>query len=153
LQAINLLGGGIDYRRLEEHGYTIVRRDGMGTTGLKCDNKNNIIYWGIDTTWYSAKGAPAPLYFTMRDFDVTTLAHELQHAEDDIDGANMRIKRHRDYSDKNAARTGNVVAAAIIGMMPKAYGIDSGHSAWDYFLPGGFSPYQPAPEPPWGSTR
>jgi len=86
----------------------------------------------------------------MRDLPVKALAHELQHAWDDISGANMSITSHYDYSEKNARRTENIIATSLIGLAPRAYGIPDEHKNEDYMRSGAYPTNMPPPPPPWG---
>jgi RHS repeat-associated protein len=161
LQAINKLGGGFDLKALENAGFHIVRQEAhlkMSETGLNPWTRT--IHW-------SAKGFKLPWWIgslpwqTMRDGPVTYLAHELQHAADQLSGANMFGDTENPdtdawWSQLNAIRTQNIVAMNLIDLAPKAYKIGTWKvwpfTKWkkeDYLRDGGWDIGEPAPTPPW----
>lgn len=122
----------------------------MSQVGLQYDCSKDQVRWSPNIIWYSPSGEQAPLHFTMRDFPIKALAHELQHAWNDIEGANPYIDSHDVWDQKDAIRTENIIGMALIGLAPRAYFIGDGHTPADYIRPGGFSIEEPRPKPPWG---
>jgi RHS repeat-associated protein len=159
LQAINQLGGGFDLKAMEQAGYHILRRLvplKQEETGL--DPRSKTIYWsaeGVSWPWWRAKEN----WESMRDGAVAYLAHELQHAADQMAGCNFSGSEeirfsNAWYSHQNAIRTQNIVAMNIIDLAPTAYHIGERHwygFKWkktDYLRPGLFS-IDEVPSLPW----
>jgi len=151
LQAIDLLGGGFDYAKLEEYGVRIAHAPvQMNQWDPRYNGDLNLVLWNSMVSWNSAGGEEMPLWAA--NLTITTLTHELQHAWDDISGANFLIDSHDSYTEMNATRTENIVAMSLIGLAPKAYGVPEKHKAEDYIRPGGLAITGPIRRPPWGSA-
>jgi hypothetical protein len=170
--AINKLGGGFDYAAMDAAGVHIIRRDWVnimptgdifGTDTISYNpGDGGIIKPSIDWSTGIVWNAPgeAPLWFTAKNSGVALLAHELQHAQDQLNGATPAQVNERDgYSQHNAIRTQNKIMAACIAKQPGSYNIgktkdDGTPWSWrDYMRPGGFPWTETLPAPPWRPRR
>jgi len=159
LQAMNKLGGGFDLKALEAAGYHIVRQSvALASDEYGLDPWTKTIIWSAEslkTPWWRV----AEPWETMRDGPLTYLAHELQHAADQLGGANLFTNQQVPetdafWSQMNAIRTQNIVAMRLIGLAPKAYRIGEWGipRVWKwkpehYLRIGGFNVDEPSPTP------
>jgi RHS repeat-associated protein len=135
LLAVNKLGGNFNYKKLKEFGVTIFHSpDPLMHTQLGYSEEYKYIYWDPGASWDPSKGE-TPLWHSMRDNFLAYLAHELQHAEDDRQGANLQILDEKIQSQNQAIRKGNSIRMKLIGLAPRAYFIGDGHAEADYMRP------------------
>ena len=81
------------------------------------------------------------------------LAHELQHAQDWVQGYDMQgeLPDPEKWTQWNAIRTQNIIAKAIIGLSLRCYeipGVPQEEEWMHYMCPYGFDIDQPAPQGP-----
>jgi hypothetical protein len=151
LKAIEVSGCcAFNYAALEAAEFTIHRVDSMFVTSMGGTDPLNpkTIYWGLDVIWDPTLGLPAPSWFTMTDYSIKALAHEVQHAVDIVSGADFHNPIQWGMSQANAIRTENLVAKWLIGLHPKWYSIPDVFDVEFYMRPGGYLTYLPAPHIP-----
>ena len=137
LMAINkLLGGaegnGFDYGDMENKGVKIVKHKQLNFFGnptkesrntfVNFDQDTDEIHWSQNIRWNNPAPSPNWLNLRVTYSPILALAHELQEAENHLDGADLNTnERQGSWSHADAIRTGNLLRRKIMNLQPKRY--------------------------------
>ncbi|MHC4682547.1 MAG: hypothetical protein ACYTEK_28165 [Planctomycetota bacterium] len=159
--AINeLLGGkdsdGFDYAAMEAAGVKIVKHRQVNAFGnlltdphntfVNFDQGTKRINWSENIIWNDP--GPTADRFSMKATGpaMFALAHELQEAENHLDGADLNIQRDNDWSHGDAIRTANLLRKNFMALQPKRF---PGATRSRYYRRGGHPVGRPRGRPPW----
>ncbi|MHC4678905.1 MAG: RHS repeat-associated core domain-containing protein [Planctomycetota bacterium] len=161
LMAINeLLGGadgdGFDYAAMAAAGVRIAKQKQINAFGnirqprntwVNFDQRTKKIHWSENIVWNDP--SPTPDWFSMKGQGqgIYGLAHELQEAENHLDGADLVSNRiHGEWSHEDAIRTENLLRRKFMALQPIRY---PGVIRRRYYRPGGHPIGRPRGRPPW----